>query len=271
MASRLPLDGERLQASHIWQICKTHPFVTRGAINLWIAANSARPCGKLPDNETALAKAADVCLPDFREHRDLYLHGFIQDGKGSLFHPVIVEIASGPAKRSRRKVEDYSPEFEKLWNTFDAAKNAPGSSKLDAWKAYQEMGDDRPIHNDLIQLIRSYISTVSKRQSYCAHLSTVLRQRRWESLVGPSSIVAPADEARAKAAWGGLAKPLVEEIGVAAFLAYFDGSSVRKGPPFLIRVKTISVKNTVEKHYYSRLRKCFGDFQIEVQAAAKAA
>lgn len=165
----------------------------------------------------------------------------------------------------------YPAEFEEFWLAF---KNPPNSKKPEALKAWTQTEGLRPPLKDLLAAVAGYNAWLDQEnrkrrpndQHPKQHASTWLRGEVWNGFA-PKADATPADDDRIRAAWGGRAAPLVEEIGAAQFIAWFGGSSFKLGPPCAIRVPKPFSANWINQHFSRALERHFGpDCRAEVAA-----
>lgn len=76
----------------------------------------------------------------------------------------------------------------------------------------------------------------------------------------------PPDAAALGAGWDGRAAPLVEEIGAAAFLAYFVDAAFAPGPPVRICVSAPFLRALIAQKFTPALKRAYGEFTLEATA-----
>lgn len=267
-----PLECKRLRESKIWAMCRDKPELTRPTINLWLAAWESSPVGTLPNDDQILARAADLGLKEFQALRSDLLHGFAVNSD-RVCHPVICEKASKKPSRAKRKVDEYSPAFNLFWQEYDAAKLAPGASKLMAWEAWKTALPSMPNVDCVLDCVRLYKASLKRNgrdPTSACHPATWLNQRRYEMFFEQttSANATEAMQERAFAAWGGMGKQIAERIGVPQFLTWFAGSTLKKANGdgiTRIYATTIMKRDYIEAHFSKPIRECLGEYSIEVR------
>lgn len=120
----MPLDVHRLLTSETWMLGTGDERAA--AMTLWLASWHEVPAGSLPDNDRMLERLANC--KTWRKVRAHALRGWVSDGAGRLYHPVVCEKAleawlekleqrlSGSAGNAKRwKVEfDAAPIEERI-------------------------------------------------------------------------------------------------------------------------------------------------------------
>lgn len=169
------------------------------------------------------------------------------------------EETTDTARDDDAKIDDQA--FEDFWKAFDPPKNA---RKPDARRAWAATAHLRPSLKDLLAAVAAYRAWITdqsrkqKRDYPMQHPATWLRGEVWNGFLQtgvPDAVVE---------AWDGRAAPLVAEIGAAQFAAWFSGANFSPGPPARIQTASEARRKWIREHFETQLRRCFGDFVVEV-------
>ena len=162
-----------------------------------------------------------------------------------------------PPRRSASWRKSYPPEFEAFWAGYP---NDPIMSKVRALLRWECLSlEDR---NKAQAALPAFRKHCARNPTYRpVHAERYLSQRRFDGLLTPAPAV-PPDLAVAKACWGGAAAPLVDEIGAAAFNAYFGAATFDAGPPARIVIAKAALRDLARDKYTAALGRALGAFEL---------
>lgn len=120
--SWLPLDVVMLENSETWALAGAIPFARGACISLWTRAWHQVPAASLPNNETVLAKWADV--PDWESVCEIALRGFVECSDGRLYHKVLAVKANEAQATREKKAGDREADRKRIqqWREKQKAK-----------------------------------------------------------------------------------------------------------------------------------------------------
>jgi hypothetical protein len=165
-------------------------------------------------------------------------------------------------KQSQIQTHRLDAAFEEFWKAYAPPRNA---KKPDARRAWTATAAVRPAQPQLLAAVAAYRawlgeqSAAQKRDYPMQHPSTWLRGEVWNGFLDGASA---ADEGHARAAWGGQADALVDQIGAAVFSAWFAGTTFEAGPPARIRVPGEFRRKWIAENFGSALTRCYGDVVV---------
>lgn len=117
----MPLEVLKLKDSDFTAISTGDEF--KAGVLLWAASWVQTPAASLPDDDRILCRLAQYPMAQWKELREVALHGWVKCSDGRIYHPVIAELAlTAFSKRKGQK------------------KRA-----LDGWKARRSHGIEKPM------------------------------------------------------------------------------------------------------------------------------
>jgi hypothetical protein len=173
------------------------------------------------------------------------------------------ETEKPPPRRSASFRKSFPPEFEAFWADYPSDPIMSKSRALLRWECLSLEDRDRARAS-----LPAFRQHCARNPTYRpVHAERFLSQRRFDGLLAPPREVPPDVEA-ARAAWGGAAAPLVDEIGAASFNAYFGTADFDPGPPARIAIARPHLRGLIQTKHTSALRRALGDFEL-VEKLAK--
>ena len=167
------------------------------------------------------------------------------------------ETEKPPPRRSANARKLYPPEFEAFWAGYPTD---PIMSKLRAFRCWECLSlEDRDKAQAALPAFRLHCA--HHPTYHPVHAERYLSQRRFDGLLaGPRTV--PPDVEAARAAWGGAAAPLVDEVGAASFNAYFGSAMFDAGPPIRIAVARPHLRALIRDKHGAALRRALGEFEL---------
>jgi hypothetical protein len=151
--------------------------------------------------------------------------------------------------------------FDEFWNACPK-KTAKGAAER-AWLKATSLAEP----DVLIAAMRRYADTQSgKDAAFMKTPGPWLNEKRWLD-EGIAPVVEDEEaESEARAAWGGDAAKLVDEIGLGAFKAYFEAVQFDSGPPVRMRVSKPFIREQIVRKFAAPLRRIYGEVILEAAA-----
>jgi hypothetical protein len=270
----LPLDGEwvarRINATEPvdLQVLLDAGFLKAddGAASKPLAKRKRNACPEREgetEREAEQKDLSDPPLADADQSRDfLTVEGRSEDEKTPAAPDSGGNAPPEPNRRARPR-NSYPPEFEAFWAAYPTD---PIMSKLRAFTHWQCLTeDDRALAMAALPAFRQHCA--HHPTYHPVHAERFLSQRRFDGLAAAPPAMPPDVEA-AKAAWGGAAAPLVDEIGAAAFTAYFGAAMFDAGPPARIAVSRPHLRTLIRDKHGAALRRALGAFELVAELPA---
>jgi hypothetical protein len=170
----------------------------------------------------------------------------------------VLPVGTG-LKKSR---DAYPEDFEAFWKAYPTDKNMPKKPALRQW---QRLSPEK--RSAAIAAIPGFRRYCDENKSWYrpVYAERFLSQEKFEGYAAETPPMV-LEEGEAKAAWGGRAGPLVEQIGVAKFSAWFATATFEHGDPVKITFQREFQRNWAKTHFVPALAKAFGHFELGVAA-----